>query len=148
MHAGVLMLAVTLAPADASAPPDGPPPPSAVMVSDAGELQGEWEIVSCVVGKSDESELFKGDRWRFAGTSAVRIDATQGQEYRADLRVNPAADTPAIDLTTSRGEVCFGIYRRTGDELIWVMDRGSGRRLSSFEPAPSVEVWTLRRVKK
>jgi uncharacterized protein (TIGR03067 family) len=117
-------------------------------VSDAGELQGEWEIARCVVDGNDETSQFKGDTWWFSGTSAVRIDATQGQEYRADVRVNPAADTPAIDLTTSRGEVLRGIYRRAGDALIWVTDNGSGRRPSSFDLAPGVVVWTLRRVKK
>jgi hypothetical protein len=94
--------------------------------------------------------LFKGDIWRFTGASAVRIDAQQGQEYRADVRINPAADTPALDLTTSRGEVHRGIYRRAGDELLWADGglRGNERRPSSFEPAPGVTVWTLRRVKK
>jgi uncharacterized protein (TIGR03067 family) len=137
-----LLLAAALAPAD------GPTPPPDAAVSDAGELRGEWEVVGCVVGESDESELFKGHSGRFAGTSALRIDATQGTEYRADVRVHPAADTPAIDLTTSRGEVRRGIYRRAGDELIWVMARGGGPRPSSFDPAPGVVVWTLRRVKK
>jgi uncharacterized protein (TIGR03067 family) len=104
--------------------------------------------VRCVVGESDESELFKGDTWRFTGTSAVRTDATQGSEYRADVRVDPAPDAPAIDLTTSGGEVHRGIYRRTGDVLVWAMNRSSGRRPPSFDPAPGVVVWTLRRVRK
>jgi uncharacterized protein (TIGR03067 family) len=118
------------------------------VVSDAGELQGEWEAVRVFFGGVDETPLFKDDRWRFTATSAVRIDAQQGQDYPADVGVHPAADPPAIDLTTSRGEVLPGIYRRAGDELIWVMGRGSGPWPPSFEPAPGVEVWTLRRVKK
>jgi uncharacterized protein (TIGR03067 family) len=142
------MLTASLLLAAALAPADAPTPPPDAAVSDASDLRGEWEVVGCVVGERDESELFKGDSWRFTGPSAVRIDATQGSEYQADVRINPAADTPAIDLTTSRGEVRRGIYRRAGDELIWVMDRGSGRRPSSFDPAPGVEVWTLRCVKK
>src|SRR5262245_20535652 len=135
MPPSALLLLAALAPAEASASLDGPP--AVADVSDASDLPGEWDIDSCFVGECDESELFKGDRWRFTGTAAVRIDATQGSEYRADLRINPAADMPAIDLTTSCGEVCRGIYRRTGDELIWVMDFGSGRRPPSFKRAPA-----------
>jgi hypothetical protein len=142
MFAAPLLLAAALAPADA------PTPPPDAAVSDAGELQGEWEVVSAVIDRVDETRLFAGDRWRFTATSAARLDAVQGREYRSGVRVSAAADTPAIDITTSRGEALRGICRRAGDELIWVMDRGSGRRPSSFDPAPGVEVWTLRRVKK
>jgi len=57
-------------------------------------------------------------------------------------------DTPTIDLTTSRGEVRRGIYRRAGDELIWATNQSSGPQPSSFDPAPGIVVWTLRRVRK
>jgi uncharacterized protein (TIGR03067 family) len=142
MLAAPLLLALALVPADA------PTPPPDAAVSDAGDLRGEWEVVGCIINGGDETSQFKGDSWRLTATSAVRLDATQGQEYRADVRVGPAADPPAIDLTNSRGQVRRGIYRRAGDELIWAMNQSSGPRPSSFDPALGVVVWTLRRVKK
>jgi uncharacterized protein (TIGR03067 family) len=142
-----LLLALALAPADAPAPPDGPLPPDAA-VYDAGELQGEWEVVSLVYDGQDVTKAVKGDRWRFAGTTAVRIDAIHGKAGQSDVQVNPAAVPPTIDRKEELDdEVHRGVYRRTGDQLVWALIY-RGRQPSSFEPAPGVLLWTLRRVKK
>jgi hypothetical protein len=68
-----LLLAAILAPADA------PTPPPDAAVSDAGELQGEWEVVSLWIGYFDVSGQFRGDRWQFSGTVAVRFVASSAE---------------------------------------------------------------------
>jgi uncharacterized protein (TIGR03067 family) len=150
MPAAALVMVMALLPADASAPVDGPPLPSAVKVEDAGELQGEWEVLSVFVGKRDESGAVKRDRWRFVGVSAVVVGATQGPRGQSNLHVNPATDPPMIEREMLDGRIFLGIYRRTSDELLWADGglKGNEPRPSSFEPAPGVFVWTLRRVKK
>ena len=147
MQATALVLVMTLAPADASPPVDGPPPPSAVTVNDAGELQGQWEVVGCVEGRKDQSHRYKGGRWRFTGMSLV-IDAKVGIKGSHDIQVDPYCDPPAVDQVMLHGLPLAGIYRRFGDELIWAEERTTRERPASFEPVEGFVVWTLRRVKK
>jgi hypothetical protein len=127
MLAAPLLLALTLAPADASTPPDGPPRQDAVRVEDAGELQGEWEIVSFIQNGDDRTTNFKGDRWVIAGTS-LRLANSAGRVYHTtDVR---------RDNYSSPTEVGYrAVYRRAGDYLLWELE-------------PGVALWTLRRVKK
>jgi uncharacterized protein (TIGR03067 family) len=148
MQAAALVLVMTLAPADASAPPDGPPPASSVRVEDATELQGTWEVVGCFGGTLDWTESFKGNRWVFAGLSARLVGPAEGLDKPRTFRVN-AANCPAIiDSVDIEGFPCPGIYRRTGNELLWA-DGGMASGLpSSFDQATGVILWTLRRVKK
>jgi hypothetical protein len=80
-----LLLALTLAPADAPTPPDA-------AVSDAGELQGEWEIVRVSFNGNDETPLFKGDRWVFAGgppTSLTPKAVSVGRQPFVSIRPPP-----------------------------------------------------------
>jgi uncharacterized protein (TIGR03067 family) len=147
-----LLLALTLAPADAPTPPDGPPPPAAVRVEDAGELQGEWEIVAVIRDGDDLTLLFEGRPFVFyygrAGT---------GREAWTEfpLAVDPAADPPAIDLKPwglrrVRG-VERGIYRRSGATLVVAyQEKINGSRPTVFEShaGSGVSLSTLRRVKK
>ena len=136
-HAPPLLLALACASDPAAALPDA-------AVSEAGELQGEWEVVGCVINGGDETSLYKGGRWTFAGPTARR---TGSNPY--GVRADPSAPPPTLDLTTRSGKVRGGIYRLSGDEMHWVDGHmPQGGRPSSFEPAPGVIVWTLRRVKK
>jgi uncharacterized protein (TIGR03067 family) len=141
MTATLLLLAVTLAPADA------PTPPPDAAVSDAGELQGEWEVVEV---NSDRRELTfscKGQRWVFAGMSYQIFVATGRAFALRTIRVDVAHDPSAFDEMCLDMPPLLCIYRRSGDDLVLV--QGSpARRPSSFDPAPGVVVWTLRRVKK
>jgi len=149
MPAAALVLVITLASADASAPVDAPPSPPDAAVSDAGELQGTWEVVSVFVGKVDESEWYKGDRFRVTGTTAVLIDAKRGPISLSEIQVNPAADRPTINKAKSDdGIVYLGIYRRTADGLVWAIGLNGVGRPASFDPARNVMIYTLRRVKK
>jgi uncharacterized protein (TIGR03067 family) len=142
-----LLLALTLAPADASAPPDGPPPPAVVRVDDAGELKGTWEVVACFFAGKDESTTFKGGRLVFTGTSLRFVDPS-GKDFGPYLfRVDAARDPSEVDEVTERGPPEKCIYRRTGNELLWAEDISGEGRPSSIKPAPGVFVWTLRRVK-
>ena len=133
-----LLLAAALAPADA------PTPPPDAAVGDARELQGEWEVVGCIINGGDETSLYKGERWTFAGPAAQR---TRANPY--EVRADPSARPMTLDLTTRSGKVRRGICRLSGDEMLWVNGfmRGGGRP-SSFDPASGVIVWTLRRVRK
>ena len=142
-----VLLLLTLALADDPGSPDGPPPPAAVRVEDAGELQGEWEVVSLFIEKLDYSKASKGDRWVFAGTS-VRLIHSNGHVFGPHaIRVNAACDPSEFEYS-DQGNRIRGIYRRSGDELLLAEDRyGDGPRPSSFEPANRVVLWTLRRVK-
>jgi uncharacterized protein (TIGR03067 family) len=143
MLSAPLMLALALAPADA------PTPPPDCTVSDAGELQGEWEVVSMVQGRQDFSSVTKGDHMVFAGPSVLHRDtAGRLKGHRGWLRVDPAADRPHADLVYPPGDRRPGIYLRSGDQLSWAWGQDQGARPSSFEPAEGVMVWTLRRVKK
>jgi uncharacterized protein (TIGR03067 family) len=139
-----LLLLAALLPADATVPVDAPPPPAAVCVEDAGELQGEWEVVACVISEADCSRILKDERWAFRGTSACSRGGNRGYEVRAD----PSAGPATLDAISASGCVRRGVYRRTGDELLWALGMAAGNRPSSFEPARGVTVWTLRRVMK
>ena len=142
MHAAPLLLAAMFAPADA------PTPPPDAAVSDAGELQGTWEVVRVFFAGNDATSLFEGDRWAFAGESATFIPAKLGPVKTAAVRADPTAATPAADRGRPNGTFSPGIYRRGGDELLWAVDLAGYGRPTSFEPTPGVSVWTLRRVKK
>jgi uncharacterized protein (TIGR03067 family) len=144
MLAAPLLLALALAPADA------PTPPPDAAVSEAGELQGDWEVVAHHHGAADRTAEFKGFRWVFAGASARLVSPAGGTlrplNVRADAarRTSEADDPFAPDCPPQRG-----IYSRSGDALLWAMGvPGASGRPSSFDPAPGVIVWTLRRVKK
>jgi uncharacterized protein (TIGR03067 family) len=141
----LLLLTLTLAPGDAPTPPDGPPSPAAVRVEDAGELQGTWEVVDCVL-KGYDTTAFKGRRWVFCGVSG-RPDWGRRGFMPLTLRVDTARSPSWLDEAKDYGPGIPGIYRRCGDELWWALGTEDGRP-SSFEPATGVLVWTLRRVKK
>jgi hypothetical protein len=134
-----LLLTLALAPADSRTPP-----PDAA-VSDAGELQGEWEVVSARGWQVNLTHNFKGDLWVFSGPSAVcttplGLLLRRGPDGRIAVEANPAAEPPTIN---------DGVYRRTGDVLLWAQSTEVyGRRPTSLDPAPGVVVWTLRRVRK
>jgi hypothetical protein len=86
----------------------------------------------------------------FAGASA-RFVNSRGLVCRLlALRVDPALGTSdADDLHTGDARPQLGVYRRTGDELLWAVDAADeGRRPTSFEPTAGAWLWTLRRVKK
>jgi hypothetical protein len=140
--AAPILLTLALAPADAPmSPPDA-------AVSDAGELQGEWEVVAAYFDLENKSRGYKGSRWRFAGRCVVHIDASGWLLPPYLVHVDPSAEPPATDTVMSYGLPARGIYRRSGDVLIWADEWWSGCRPSSFEPAEGFVVWTLRRVKK
>jgi uncharacterized protein (TIGR03067 family) len=159
MPAAALVLVMTLAPADASPPPDELPSVTPATVEDAGELQGTWEVVSRNIDGIDNSPGVKGDRWVFAGPGfwldANGIKQSVGTLVRADLAPRPSQ----FELVASDGSSRKGIYRRVGDELLvaWVSPPrwtpvgillSLESRPSSFEPTPGVTVWTFTRVKK
>jgi uncharacterized protein (TIGR03067 family) len=148
MTATLLLLALTAAPADASASADGPPAAAEVRVEDAGELQGEWEVVGCVINRHNHTAACTGDRLVFAGTTAWIVYAGDPDRQRNSLRINAASEPAEIDWSAECSLPRHGIYRRTGDKLILADEGSGGRRPLSFEPAPGVAVWTLRRVKK
>jgi len=142
MLAAPLLLAAALAPADA------PTPPPDAAVSDAGELQGEWEVVSLVRSGRDQTADVRGFRWEFAGVSHV-ITCGNATTPPVTVRVNAACDPRRVDTENEPHKTTCGIFRRVGDTLQWADDvSGGGGRPSSFESAPGVAVWTLRRVKK
>ena len=143
-----LLLVASLLPADASAPVDGPPPPSSVTVEDATALQGTWEVVGCFGGTLDWTESFKGNRWVFSGGSCRLVGRSEALVKPRTFRVNAAARPAMIDSVDSEGFPSPGIYRRTGDEILWA-DGGMVSGLpSSFEQANGVILWTLHRVSK
>ena len=141
IHALPLLLALAFGSDTAAAPPDA-------AVRDAGELQGEWEVVSVFYGDADSTNLFNGDRWVFAGTSAIFIETNRGPGSRTGVRADPTAGTPTIDRERPDGSISRGIYRRIGDVLVWAQGPEGGRRPASFAPGNAVYLWTLRRVKK
>ena len=148
--AALLLLTLALAPADAPAPPDGPPPPDAVRVEDAGELQGTWEIVKLTTGKTNRTAEYKAFLWEFDGASARLVSRSGSVCRRLIVRVDATRCTSeAVDLNAEDGHNQRGVYRRTGDVLLWAVDAtGEGRRPTGFDPSPEVRLWTLRRVKK
>jgi hypothetical protein len=131
------MFTLSLLLAAAMAPADAPTTPPAAAVSDAGELQGEWEICSRVEVGGNRPELFKGDRFVFDGPG-VRMCNAVGRvpSPLLSVRVDAASDPPFVDLVWPDGSRCRSAYRRTGDELVWTWDQNG------------VVVWTLRRVRK
>jgi hypothetical protein len=138
MQAAALVLAMTLAPSDASAPVDGPPPPDAVRVEDAGAVQGLWDIVGCVFGGGDCTDLYQGDRWSFTGYTGRRIDSIRGPvEEKFIVRPDNYSDPIRADLVDRPGNVRRGPICRQGDSLRWVWIRPDG----------VVTIWTLKKAK-
>jgi len=139
----LLLLTLALSPADAATPP-----PEAA-VEDASELQGEWEIETYHFGRNNFLRMCLGDGWVFAGTSARLVDSMHGGVFKPfRVRVDPARFPAEIDEEMGDGRRIPGIYRRTGDELIWPVAQTGNARPSSFERTSGVGLWTLRRVKK
>jgi hypothetical protein len=138
MTLSCLLLLAALAPADASAPVDGPPPPDAVRVEDAGAIQGLWEIVGCVFGGTDYTDLYRGGRWSFTGYTGRRIDSIRGPVEEMFLVLpDNYSDPIRMDLVDRPGNVRRGPISREGDSLRWVWIRPDG----------VVTVWTLKKVK-
>ena len=72
-----------------------------------------------------------------------------GLAEQCTVRVDPYRSPSQVDEVRENGRIDRGVYRRVGDEVLWAEStRPSGPRPSSFDPAPGVMVWTLRRVKK
>jgi uncharacterized protein (TIGR03067 family) len=136
-----LLLALTLAPADA------PSPPPDAAVSDAGELQGEWEIESVFISKKDETRLYQGDRWVFVGSSHWIIEATGQATRPTTVRVDAGRGPSEVEVAYQGGKNDRGIYHRIGDELLWA-EGGAAGRPSAFELAEGVIVWRFRRLRK
>jgi hypothetical protein len=84
----------------------------------------------------------------FVGASAYLCDAAGGAELLGNVRADSAADPRRIDVAVPEGVLRRTAYRRDGYELTWAWGRAAGPLPSSFDPAPGVTVWTLRRVKK
>ena len=126
-----------------------PTPPPDAAVSDAGELQGEWEVVSWIIMGRDKAAVYKGGRLVFVGTSAWVVETTTGRIFSpSTLCVDVAACPATIDDACESGHGRLGIYRRVGDVLLWADANPGEPRPSSFEPADGVLLWTLRRVRK
>jgi hypothetical protein len=132
MQAAALVLVIALAPADASPPVDGPPSPSAVQVSDAGELQGEWAAVSVVIDGIDYSRHFRGYREVYVGWTLREFDGGRLSASHT-FRVDNYSTPPFILLLASGQEIGRRAYRCSADELL--------------RTNPGV-VLTFRRVKK
>jgi hypothetical protein len=92
MHTGVLILAATLAPADAVGPTDGVTPPKRAELSDPTDgIQGEWVVVTYLLNARDHG-VVSGSHVTF--TSEKVIDKTRSEEvgYRLDRSAWPPAD--------------------------------------------------------
>jgi hypothetical protein len=139
----LLLLTLALAPADA------PTPPPDAAVSDAGELQSEWELVSCVVNGREKVREYRGFRWVFSGSSAAFVHSSGSVCRRLALRVDAGRRaTDADNLAAGDRRPQLGVYLRAGDELLWAEGALGGERPPAVEPAPDVRLWTLRRAKK
>jgi uncharacterized protein (TIGR03067 family) len=135
------MLTASLLLAAALAPADAPTHPPDAGVSDAGELQGEWEVVSVYEGKDDKSAGFKGDRWVIAGETFQAINAGgRPKTPKNALRVDAGCCPFRFDVTYWDDSSSFGMGRRAGDELLLAFARPGHNLPASFEPAETVDV--------
>jgi uncharacterized protein (TIGR03067 family) len=125
-----------------------PTPAPDAAVNDAGDLHGEWLVVGCNDGGTDRSPRFKGWRIEFAGASAYMLDDAGGGGLLGSVRADPTAHPRRIDVTAPEGVLHRTAYLRAGDALFWAWGRVDGPPPSSFDPAPGVNLWTLRRVRK
>ena len=60
-------------------------------------MQGEWEVVACVIDGADQSSLYEGDRWHFHGGEVVRLARLCSSPYYW-LRADPAAAPPDAEV--------------------------------------------------
>jgi hypothetical protein len=118
-------------------------------VSDAGELQGEWEIVALSIDNKDWSRGFRGGRWVVVDFSHRFVDSAGVPWQPMTNRVDASRSPCEVDELHQDGRIERGIFCRTGDELQWTEGILLGSlRPASCDPAPGVAVWTLRRVTK
>jgi uncharacterized protein (TIGR03067 family) len=124
--------------------------------SSAQELekaQGTWTIASAQEGGKEQSdEKFK------KMTIIIKKDIFsfkfEGQPKTLDmkLKLDPASEPKALDLasTIQEGQVSFGIYELTGDELKVCWSRSRKPRPDAFRTKPGDDriFLTLKRVKQ
>jgi uncharacterized protein (TIGR03067 family) len=149
MHAGVLILAAALAPADPLPPLDGLTPPEKAEPAFAAEdIRGEWEVVGVRWDGEDRTRLVVGGRWIFT-RDWVFIKTAQTSTDSA-YRLDRSKPMPEIDEVSEGGNALRGIYTCTGDRLIVAETRRmGGPRPKAFEsePGSGVRLWILRRIK-
>jgi hypothetical protein len=104
--------------------------------------------VSVVRSGRDQTADVKGFRWNFAGEAHV---ITCGNAATAPMlvRVNAGCYPRQVDTEDKQHQTTHGIFLLIRDHLLWADDvSGGGGLPSSFESAPGIAVWTLRRIKK
>jgi len=109
--------------------------------AEATELEGTWEVVSCVVG--GEQRETNGALWRFEGN---RIHSSNLLIYI--FSVDPSAMPAEIDLIeTGSTEFILGIYEIDGDSLTLCYGRPRPDRFESTEDYPT-GLYVFRRVEE
>jgi uncharacterized protein (TIGR03067 family) len=152
MTACLLVLASML-PADATAPPDGPPTPREAEQEDFTDFQGEWDVVAFQFDGKDYFPTCKDIGWAFDRNTVYQ--RTPVGAIARTVRLGHST-WPTIDVTDlNKGYVSRGVYLRVGDVLFWstTWDDGGksgGRRPTEFDSKADsgVALWTLRRVRK
>jgi hypothetical protein len=98
-----ILFAASLATSDAPAVQGG------ASVDDPTALMGTWEVVEVTLGGKDESGMWKGEHYTFAG-DAVRYPSG-GKRIVVGLS--------RLDSITDDGRVETGVYSIAGDILVW-----------------------------
>jgi hypothetical protein len=107
MNAAILLVG-------ALATSDAPAVEADATVEDVTELQGTWEVVEVVIDGIDQSKLYQGDHWTFAGDT---VKWPGGRRHFAAFKAG-------LDLI-DEFRVCPGVYRLDHNTLIWTLHLGS-----------------------
>jgi uncharacterized protein (TIGR03067 family) len=106
---------------------------------DTQTLDGKWRIVTLidngqVVPPATVKQTFSGDGTVTVSNGTIQVEAAGGRPARQlKFKMHEAGAARTIELTTSDGKLCQGIYRRDRDVLTLCLgDKDSNVRPSDF----------------
>lgn len=124
--AGLPLLAVLLAPADAPKPDRNK--------QDLANLQGTWAIVEMEAeGKKLPKEDYKDVKWVFQGNKLIAVQGNKRVEL-ATLTIDANKEPRWMDTTGigEEGDKLMAIYQLAGDDLKICLSKKEGDRPAKF----------------
>ena len=141
------------------------PAPDGKPKTDTEKLQGTWKVIETRVDgetyptdeKTDHRLVIEGDKFRLTSMpkEPPKLGLYGGMTFIATFKLNTKTSPRNIDLEMSKDpeahEVCLGIYKLDGDDLMICLPylKPCERRPTEFkaEKGPDQQLYKLRRAK-